>query len=125
MNPTLIAGTVIVNLALISYSIAIITEQRKHRVSRFVLIFLTTGIVLDIVATICMIIGSPNTPFSLHGFVGYSSLTGMLIDAILIWRYWGSHKDEIVPHRLHMYTRIAYGWWICAYITGALLVMLK
>jgi hypothetical protein len=33
MKPILILGTSIVNLALISYSIAVITEQRRHVLS--------------------------------------------------------------------------------------------
>ncbi len=126
MKTIIIFATTIVNLALISYSIAIITEQRKHRISSRVMVFLSLGLVLDITATILMIIGSENPAFTFHGFVGYSSLTGMLIDAILLWRLRIKKglKSE-VARGLHWYTRIAYVWWIIAYITGALIVMLK
>jgi hypothetical protein len=122
MKPILIAGTIIVNLALIFYSIAIITEQRKHRISRFILNFLTLGVIFDITATICMIIGSTSSPFSLHGILGYSSLAAMTIDAVLIWRFWLANKDAEVPRGLHLYSRVAYIWWVLAYITGAILV---
>ena len=126
MKTIIIFATIIVNLALISYSIAIITEQRKHKVSSRVLVFLSMGLTFDITATILMIIGSENPAFTFHGFVGYSSLTGMLIDAILIWRlYIKNGLDSDVPRKLHLYTRIAYIWWIMAYITGALIVILK
>ena len=126
MKPVLIAGTTIVNLALISYSIGIITEQRKHIVSKRVLSFVTIGLILDITATALMIIGSENSAFTAHGFLGYSSLTGMLIDAILLWRFALKNGNEArVGKGLHWYTRIAYSWWIAAYITGALMVMLK
>ena len=126
MKTVLIFATSIVNLALISYSIGIITEQRKHKISKRVLRFLTLGLLFDITATILMIIGSENPAFTVHGILGYSSLTGMLIDAILLWRLrlrQGLHCE--VPKALHWYTRLAYIWWIMAYITGALIVMLK
>jgi hypothetical protein len=126
MKPVLVAGTTIVNLALISYSIGIITEQRKHLVNRRVLGFVTAGLAFDITATVLMIIGSENPAFTLHGILGYSSLTGMLIDAILLWRLrMKSGLNAKVPGGLHWYTRIAYGWWLAAYITGALIVFLK
>jgi hypothetical protein len=126
MKTIILFATTIVNLALVSYSIAIISEQLKHRITRRILLFLSMGLIFDITATILMIIGSENPAFTLHGFIGYSSLTGMLIDAILLWRYYMRNgQDSEVPRGLHLYTRIAYIWWIMAYITGALIVILK
>ena len=126
MNIFISYGTKIVVLALIAYSVAILTEQKIHRVSNRVLIFLTLGLILDIVATTFMIMVSGNTPFTLHGFIGYSSLGAMLIDTVLIWRHrLKSSETEAVPNRLHLYSRYAYIWWIIAFITGGLLVMFK
>lgn len=125
MAPILIAGTVIVNFALIFYSIGIITEQRGHRVTSKVMTFLVLGVIFDVTATVCMIVGSPNPPFSLHGILGYSSLTGMLIETILARRHRTRQGDGEVPRGLHLYSRIAYIWWILAYLTGAFLVMSK
>ena len=119
-------GAAIVTLALISYGIGIFSEQRKKIISRKVLVFLTAGVVLDISATICMIIGSQNTPFTLHGFLGYSALLAMLTDLVLIWRSrMRNGINSPVSRKLHLYSRYAYMWWIIAYITGSLLVMLK
>ena len=119
-----IAATV-VTLALIAYSIAIITEQKKRKVINLVLIFLTLGVVLDISATTMMIIVSENSPFTIHGILGYSSLTVMIIDAVLLWRFrMKSGSEEKVARPLHLYSRIAYIWWIAAYITGTLMVVL-
>jgi uncharacterized repeat protein (TIGR03987 family) len=119
-----IAATV-VTLALISYSIAILTEQRRRKVINRVLIFLTLGVILDISATTMMIIVSENSPFTLHGMLGYSSLTLMVIDAVLLWRFrMKTSSTESVPRPLHLYSRIAYIWWVAAYITGTLMVML-
>jgi len=126
MNSLLIVGTRIVVFALIAYSIAIITEQRKKIVTRLVLTFLTLGIVLDISATVFMIAGSQNSPFTLHGMLGYSSLTAMVVDTVLIWKC--RLKNGLsctVPFKLHLYSRLAYIWWVLAFITGALIVFFK
>ena len=119
-------GAGIVIFALLSYSLSIITEQRKRLVTPFVLRFLTIGVVLDITATAFMIIGSKSGAFTLHGILGYSSLAAMLTDTILIWRFHlGSNPGAEVPAKLHIYSRFAYGWWIVAFITGLLLVVLR
>lgn len=126
MNLFLRLGTSIVLFALLSYSIAIITEQRKKVVSRFVLTFLTLGVALDITATAFMILGSSKGILTLHGVIGYSSLIGMFTDALLLWRL-KSRKgiDASVPKGLHLYSRYAYMWWVAAFITGGLLVALR
>ena len=122
MNPTLITGTVIVTAALIAYSMAVITEQRKKAISGFVLLFLTIGISLDITATIFMIVGSHRIPITFHGVLGYTALAAMLIDTVLIWR---AHlrTANMVPKNLHLYTRVAYIWWVIAYFAGGFIAM--
>ncbi len=122
MNPTLIIGMAIVTGALIFYSIAVITEQRKKFLSSFIMTCLTIGIVLDVTATACMIAGSRNLPFTAHGVLGYSALLAMLIDTILTWRHWKSvNISQPVPRGLHLYTRFAYLWWVLAYFAGGLI----
>ena len=125
MSPILIAGTIIVNLALICYTIGIVTEQRQRRVSRRVVSFLTAGVIFDLVATGCMIAGSSSGPFTAHGLLGFSSLAAMLVETGLAWRHRTRHGEAVVPDWLHRYSRLAYGWWVVAYITGAFLVMSK
>jgi len=126
MSPILIAGVIIVNLALIAYSVAIISEQRKKSVNRFILTFLTAGVLLDITATICMIIGSENSFITFHGMIGYLALIVMFIDSIFLWKTWLAAKATTpVPAKLHLYSRYAYIWWVVAYITGALIVALN
>ena len=126
MSPILKAGTRIVVLALLSYSVAIFTEQRKRAVNTVVLIFLTLGIILDIVATAFMIAGSSNSPFTAHGFLGYSALLAMLIDFFLIWKHrLKNGVNAEVSTGLHLYSRYAYLWWVVAFVTGSLMVMLK
>ncbi len=126
MKLILIIGATIVTLALVSYSIAIIGEQRKRMITPLILTFLTIGISLDVIATCCMIIGSDNSPFTLHGILGYSSLTLMLIDTYLIWKFkLKNGYNVLVSSGIHLYSRIAYLWWVAAYITGSMLVILK
>jgi len=122
MKTITIIASVVVTLALISYSIGILTEQAKKTLNTIVLTFVTLGVFLDIAATIMMIIGSSNSPFSLHGILGYSSLTLMVTDAVLLWRLKIRSGYGAVPGSLHIFSRIAYIWWVLAYITGALLV---
>ena len=126
MKPIIIVGTVIVHLALFSYGIGIIAEQVKHRVTRFILTFLVLGLVFDIAATVCMIIGSGKGFISQHGLLGYSCLLAMAVDTALVLRHWLKCGDQEVPRRLHLFSRYAYVWWVLgAYVTGSLLVFLR
>lgn len=126
MNLFIQIGSSIVVFALISYSIGILTEQRIKKITRRVITFVTLGVILDIVATTFMIIGSDKGGFTLHGFIGYSSLLGMLIDVVLMWiRVVKYGIDKDVPRSLHLYSRYAYTWWVLAFITGGLLVVFK
>jgi hypothetical protein len=126
MNTYSMIGAEIVIFALLAYSLAIITEQRKRLVTRFVLTFLTIGLILDITATTFMIIGSSKSAFTLHGILGYSSLAAMMIDTILIWRFHTKFlPGDLVPTKLHLYSRFAYSWWVIAFITGLMLVIFR
>ena len=125
MKPILMMGTTIVNLALIAYSIFLYNERKHRLITTKLLTFLSIGVVLDITATTCMIIGSTKSPFTVHGILGYSSLTAMFIDAVMIWqRRIKAGIGEKISTTLHVYSLIAYLWWILAYITGALIVFL-
>lgn len=126
MKPVLVIGTAIVHLALLFYSLGIIIEQRKRRVTNKVLLYVTLGVIFDIVATACMIMGSSRGFLTLHGAVGYSGLLLMIIDCIWLWRFFLQQGSEAeVSRNLHLFSRIAYIWWIAAYLTGALMVMLR
>ena len=123
MNPTLITGMIIVTGALIAYSVFFWMEQHSKLLKPAILAMLTLGISLDITATTFMIIGSRNLSLTVHGVLGYTALSGMLLDTILTWRHWRSEKKTSPLSRgLLRYTRLAYGWWVLAYIAGGLLV---
>ena len=123
MKTASLIGSTIVIFALIFYSIGFTKEQKNRLVTSRVLFFYTIGVCLDITATVFMIIGSSKGMLTLHGFIGYSSLLGMLADTILLWRH--NLKEGAVTEvnrSLNLYSRIAYIWWVIAFITGGLLV---
>jgi len=126
MNKLVMIGSVVVFFALTFYSIGIFSEQKHKKVLPRVILFLTMGIIADIIATAFMIAGSSKGLFTLHGLIGYSSLLGMLVDNILIWQLWlkkGSGAN--VSDQVHKYSRYAYFWWVIAFITGGLLVVVS
>jgi len=126
MRTASIIGSMVVTIALVFYSLGYINERRKQLITSRVLLFYTIGVLLDITATIFMIIGSSKGMVTLHGFIGYSSLLGMLTDTVLLWRHnltMGPGKN--VSRRLQLFSRITYTWWIVAYITGGLLVAVE
>jgi uncharacterized membrane protein len=126
MNPLSRTGATIVVFALLSYTVAVVAEQRRRRLAPRVLLFLTIGVLLDVTATAFMILGSSKGAFTLHGVLGYSSLAAMIVDTLLVWRLAASRGAEAaVPRGLHLYTRAAYLWWVAAFITGGLLVAMR
>ena len=124
MNPTLIRAVIVVTFALAFYSIGVITEQRRKALSRLSLGFITAGLVFDISSTALMIAGSGKIPITVHGFIGYSALAVMLIDTFLLWRHWRKKRTAPLPRKLNLYTRLAYVWWVVAYIAGATIAMM-
>ncbi len=126
MNPIVISGTIIVHLALICYGIGIVNEQIRHRVTRFVLVFLALGLLFDLVATVCMIVGTGRGLITKHSLLGFSCLLAMAVDSILVLRHYLKYGTQPVPRILHLYSRYAYIWWVAgAYVTGGLLAFLS
>ena len=123
MDIYILIGAITVTAALLAYSIGVITEQIKKKINKTVLIFITSGLILDITATSFMIYGSSNSFFTLHGFIGYSALLAMLIDTYLIWKNYLKY-GEYISNAIHKYSLAAYVWWVIAFITGGLLVAL-
>ncbi len=123
MKTASIIGSLVVTIALLFYSLGFSKERKGRLVTRKVLFFYTIGVCLDITATILMIAGSSRGLVTPHGIIGYSSLLGMLADTILLWRF-NLKKGSVteVDRGLHIYSGIAFTWWIIAYITGGLLV---
>lgn len=126
MKTASIIGSMVVILAMISYSIGYFREKRQQQITRRILMFYSIGLALDITATTLMIIGSTKGLITLHGVIGYSSLLGMLTDTILLWRhYLNAGSEAKVSRTLQIYSGIAYSWWIIAFITGGALVAIS
>jgi hypothetical protein len=126
MKTASMIGSFIVTIALVFYSIGYTTERRRQLITPRVLSFYTIGISLDITATIFMIIGSTKGLVTPHGLIGYSSLLGMLTDTFILWRhYLKKGPGEIVSRPVHLFSGVAYIWWIIAFITGGLLVAIS
>jgi hypothetical protein len=125
MNKTLIAGTIIVNLALIFYTISFIVFSRSHSLSRKLLTIFTIGLFFDVLATGLMIIGSSNSPFTLHGLIGYSALLTMTIEGFVLWNfYYRNGFKNVQSIRIKRYVLFSYIWWVCAYISGAIIALM-
>jgi hypothetical protein len=124
MNNTLIAGTVVVNLALVFYTISFIMFSRSHSLSRKLLTIFSLGLFFDVLATTLMILGSTNSPFTLHGFIGYSALLTMFVEGYILWNFYYRNGFVVVQSAsVKRYTAISYIWWVCAYISGAIIAI--
>ena len=107
MKPIIIMGTIIVHLALLSYGAGIVIEQVKHKITRSVLLFLGLGLLFDIAATVCMIIGSGRGFITTHGLLGYSCLLIMAVDSVLVFIHYFKNGNQQVPRSLHLFSRYA------------------
>ena len=126
MDPVLLVGTRIVVIALIAYLTAGFLIHKRKSAANIVLVFQSFGLLFDVTATVLMILGSPNTPFTIHGFLGYSSLTGLVIKTILLWRYRIQKGAEFPFSKgFQLFSKIALFWWVTAFVVGALIVFLK
>lgn len=119
MNSIILTGVITVQFALIFYTIFIINEHKKKKAANIVLYSLTIAVIFDLIATGSMMAGTDKTYFTLHGIIGYSALLMMIIDAVLIWR----HKiqkgaEEAFSKGLNIYSKVAYAWWVVAFLNG-------
>ncbi|MBI5171053.1 MAG: hypothetical protein HZA61_16325 [Candidatus Eisenbacteria bacterium] len=123
MNPIRMAAVGTVTLALILYSIGTLRTHQSRKATGAARGFLSAGLFFDILATGLMIVASGSLEATLHGWLGYSALTFMLVDVALLWRHWKVSGMAELPSGLHLYSRLAYAYWVVAYFTGAALVM--
>lgn len=124
MTSLSIIGAFVITLSLLSYGIASISIQRFKIVTPGVFVFLVLGVLLDLTAATFMIIGSSKGAFTPHGILGYSAMLTMIINLILIWWWYIKNGfDTIISNSILLYSKIAYGWWLIAYLTGSLLVI--
>ncbi|HPE77519.1 MAG TPA: hypothetical protein P5210_11745 [Draconibacterium sp.] len=124
MNILSLFGAFLITLALLSYGIASIAIQRFKIVTTGMIIFLSLGVILDLVAIAFMISGSTNGIFTLHGILGYSATITMVTDLFLILRkYFKNGFDSVINNSVLLFSKIAYAWYLLVYITGSLLII--
>ena len=126
MPIVIIAGVILIHIALILYTIFIFKEFKYKRATRSLLKFITSAVILDILATSCMMIGTSEEYFTLHGILGYTALFLMIIDAIFIWKHKLNHGSEVVFNTgLDRYSKFSYFLWIIAFGTGEYLAIIS
>ncbi len=124
MNILSLFGAFLITLALLSYGIASIAIQRFKIVTTGMLIFLSLGVILDLIAITFMISGSTKGIFTLHGILGYSATLTMVTDLFLILKnYFKNGFDSIIDNSVLLFSKIAYAWYLFVYITGSLLII--
>lgn len=122
MNILILTGTCLVFIALLFYTLTLRNERKNRKINKPLLRTLALGLLFDISATICMIAGSNNSPFTLHGVIGYSALFLMCIEGFLIWdTYRKEGLEASISSQIHTYTLVAYCWWIVAFISGGVI----
>jgi EamA domain-containing membrane protein RarD len=125
MNGFLFSGMGVVTIALSFYTIFFILKTKSKNLTVKICIILSIGAIFDISGTILMIIGSKKIPLTVHGIIGYTALTAMMIEAILMWRHLAKHQNKETTKFLNIYTISAYSWWVLAYFAGGALVLLE
>ncbi|NWF87830.1 MAG: hypothetical protein HXY50_00035 [Ignavibacteriaceae bacterium] len=119
-------GILFVHLALIFYTLFIIYEGKTKQASNKVLLFITLAVLSDITATACMMIGTTRTYFTFHGILGYIGLSLMIIDYILLIKHRvKSGNNTMISDSLFKYSKIAYYWWIAAFVTGVIVSIFR
>jgi len=119
MSLIILAGVVLIHVAAVLYTIFIIKELKYKRATHGVTRFITAAVIFDISATSCMMIGVDENYFTLHGVLGYTALTIMVIDAILIWKHRAKHGSEVrFSKALHRVSLYGYMLWVLAFATG-------
>jgi hypothetical protein len=120
MTPLRLAAVTTVTTALVFYTIGALKELRARRATRGVCGTFAAGVAFDVTATVLMILATQRGGLTVHGVLG-----AMTTDTILMWRHRLRAGTEPLGKRLHLYSRIAYIYWVLAYFTGAALVMMS
>lgn len=119
-------GIFFVHFALIFYTLFILFESKRQRADNLVLLLITFAVLFDITATACMMIGTTRTYFTFHGIIGYIGLLLMIIDFILLLKYRIKFGTEtLISKPLYLYSKIAYFWWLAAFITGVIVSIFR
>jgi heme/copper-type cytochrome/quinol oxidase subunit 2 len=122
----IVIGVIFIHIALVLYSIFIYKERKYRRATNGVVGFITAAVIFDVSATICMMLGTVEGWLTLHGVLGYTALTVMVIDAIFIWKHRNNHGTEVpFSDALNRNTKLGYILWLVAFGTGEMLAVIN
>lgn len=126
MSYIIITGVILIHIALILYSIFIFKEHKYKRATKGVVWFISVAVVFDISATVCMMLGTAEKYFTLHGILGYTALVVMLIDAVFIWKHKIKYGSEVpFSATLNRNSKLGYILWLIAFTTGEMLAVMN
>ena len=126
MSYVIIVGVILIHIAFILYSVFIYKEHKYKRATKGLLVFITAAVLFDISATVCMMIGTAEKYFSLHGILGYTALAVMVTDAIFIWRHYNKFGSEVpFSKTLNRNSKLGYVLWLIAFFTGEMLAVMN
>ncbi len=126
MSTIIITGVIFIHIALVLYTIFIIKEHKYKRATNGVLGFITTAVIFDITATGCMMVGTVENYFSLHGVLGYTALVVMVTDAVFIWKHKLNFGSEVpFSKALNRNSKLGYGLWLAAFVTGEMVAVMN
>ena len=117
MTTELIVSTVLITLALISYSIGVWSERLAGRLKGRHLIFFWIGFVFDTTGTGIMFEMAGKIGTDIHSVTGILAILLMFIHAV-----WASivliQKNEKAITRFHHFSVFVWAIWLIPYLTG-------
>lgn len=119
-----VVGAFIITLAFFAYGIGSVTLERFRLIGSVVLIFLSLGVLFEVIAILLMAVGGKSTINPLHMIIGSGAFLLMLVNTIWAWfTYFKSGIDAPVKRSLLFYTKFAYLLWVIAYLSGIVLLI--
>ena len=126
MSTVIITGVILIHIALVLYTVFIYKEHKYKRATKGLLVAITSAVIFDISATICMMVGVAEQYFTLHGVLGYTALTVMVTDAFFIWKHKLNFGSETpFSETLNRNSKFGYSLWLVAFFTGELLAVMN
>jgi uncharacterized repeat protein (TIGR03987 family) len=122
MNETL--GMIIINLALICYSIGVWSERFSARLKVWHLLFFWLGIIFDTWGTGLMFAMVGGLTYDIHGLTGMLAIVLMLIHAV-----WATtvllKKDENLIASFHKFSVTVWVIWLIPYLSPMVIMIAK
>ena len=117
MTAELVVSTILITLALVSYSIGVWRERIVGRLKGWHLVFFWCGLAFDTTGTGMMFEMAGGIGTDIHSITGLSAIILMVIHAI-----WATtvfmRKDEKAITSFHRFSIIVWSIWLIPYFTG-------